>query len=124
MGIDYVINPTIVRGLDYYTRTVFEFVSTEIGAQGTVCAGGRYDGLVSEMGGPELPSLGFGMGLERLLILMEKQGCEFPAVKRPDIYIAPMGEKAEQRPNSSAPPCAERDFRQSPTLTAADLRRR
>lgn len=95
MGIDYTVNPTIVRGLDYYTRTVFEFVSTEIGAQGTVCAGGRYDGLVSEMGGPELPSLGFGMGLERLLMLMEKQGCEFPPVKRPDIYIAPMGAQAE-----------------------------
>lgn len=94
MNIDYVINPTIVRGLDYYTRTVFEFVSTEIGAQGTVCAGGRYDGLVSEMGGPELPSLGFGMGLERLLIIMEKQGCAFPPVKRPDIYVAPMGETA------------------------------
>ena len=94
MNIDYVINPTIVRGLDYYTRTVFEFVSSEIGAQGTVCAGGRYDGLVSEMGGPELPSLGFGMGLERLLILMEKQGCAFPPIKRPDIYVAPMGEAA------------------------------
>ncbi len=95
MGIKFVINPTIVRGLDYYTRTVFEFVSTEIGAQGTVCAGGRYDGLVSEMGGPELPSLGFGMGIERLLMLMEKQGCEFPQVRRPDIYIAPMGKSAE-----------------------------
>ena len=62
IGVPYVINPTIVRGLDYYTRTVFEFVSTQIGAQGTVCAGGRYDGLVEEMGGPSLPSLGFAMG--------------------------------------------------------------
>lgn len=95
MKINYVINPSIVRGLDYYTRTVFEFVSSEIGAQGTVCAGGRYDGLVAEMGGPQLPSLGFGMGLERLLLLMEKQGCDFPPQKRPDIYIAPMGKSAE-----------------------------
>jgi histidyl-tRNA synthetase len=94
-GIDYVINPTIVRGLDYYTRTVFEFVSTEIGAQGTVCAGGRYDGLVEEMGGPHLPSLGFAMGLERLLMLMEKQGVAFPEEHKPDLYIVPMGEAAQ-----------------------------
>lgn len=89
MNIDYVINPAIVRGLDYYTRTVFEFVSTEIGAQGTVCAGGRYDGLVSEMGGPELPSLGFGMGLERAAHPYGKAGLCIPAGKRPDIYVAP-----------------------------------
>lgn len=94
-GIDYVINPTIVRGLDYYTRTVFEFVSTEIGAQGTVCAGGRYDGLVSEMGGPQLPSLGFAMGLERLLLLMDAQNIPFPQEKKPELYIVPMGEAAE-----------------------------
>ncbi len=94
-GVEYVINPSIVRGLDYYTRTVFEFVSTEIGAQGTVCAGGRYDGLVAEMGGPQLPSLGFGLGLERLLLLMEKQNCPFPAEQKPHLYIAPMGEAAQ-----------------------------
>lgn len=92
--VPYVINPTIVRGLDYYTRTVFEFVSTEIGAQGTVCAGGRYDGLVEEMGGPSLPSLGFAMGLERLLLLMDKQQLDFPQDRMPDIYLAPMGEQA------------------------------
>ena len=62
MGIAYTVNPTIVRGLDYYTKTVFEFVSTGIGAQGTVCGGGRYDGLVEEIGGPSMPSLGFGLG--------------------------------------------------------------
>lgn len=94
MGIAYTINPSIVRGLDYYTRTVFEFVSTEIGAQGTVCGGGRYDGLVEEMGGPHLPSLGFGMGLERLLMLMKAQGVPFPEDKKPELYIVPMGDAA------------------------------
>lgn len=94
IGVPYVINPTIVRGLDYYTRTVFEFVSTQIGAQGTVCAGGRYDGLVEEMGGPSLPSLGFAMGLERLLLLMDAQNLPFPDDRTPDLYVVPMGDAA------------------------------
>ena len=70
-GVAYIIDPHIVRGLDYYTRTVFEFVSDALGAQAVVCGGGRYDGLIDELGGPHLPSLGFGMGLERLLVVME-----------------------------------------------------
>lgn len=94
-GISYTINPRIVRGLDYYTRTVFEFISTDIGAQATVCGGGRYDGLVGQMGGGELPSLGFAMGMERLLMVMEKAGLPFPPAKTPDVYIAPMGERAQ-----------------------------
>ncbi|MFN1222407.1 ATP phosphoribosyltransferase regulatory subunit, partial [Enterococcus faecium] len=77
MGIAYTVNPTIVRGLDYYTRTVFEFVTTGIGAQGTVCGGGRYDGLIELLGGQPTPSVGFAMGLERLLLVMEQQGCGF-----------------------------------------------
>lgn len=97
MGIDFMINPTIVRGLDYYTRTVFEFVSSYIGAQGTVCGGGRYDGLVKEMGGPDMPSLGFAMGLERLMMLLENQGCEFPEPMSCELYIAAMGEDASRR---------------------------
>ena len=92
--IKYTINPQIVRGLDYYTKTVFEFITTEIGSQGAVCAGGRYDGLAEELGGPKLPSLGFAMGLERILILMEKQNCEFPIDDVADVYVAPMGENA------------------------------
>ena len=92
MGIDYVVNPKIVRGLDYYTRTVFEFITTEIGAQGTVCAGGRYDGLIEELGGAKTPALGFGMGLERLLLVMQKQGCDFMQDKTCDLYFATMGE--------------------------------
>ncbi len=94
MGIEYKINPRIVRGLDYYTRTVFEFVSTDIGAQGTVCGGGRYDGLIEELGGPHMPSLGFGLGTGRLLMLLENQGIELPKPSGCDIYIAPMGEEA------------------------------
>ena len=94
MNIAYSVNPRIVRGLDYYTRTVFEFVSTDIGAQGTVCGGGRYDGLVEELGGPHVPSLGFGLGTGRLLMLLEAQGIELPKPSGCDIYIAPMGENA------------------------------
>lgn len=94
MNIEYVINPRIVRGLDYYTRTVFEFVSTEIGAQGTVCGGGRYDGLLEELGGPHTPSLGFAMGTGRLLMVMQAQGIEIPVPPTCDIYVAPMGENA------------------------------
>ncbi len=94
MGIKYEVNPSIVRGLDYYTKTVFEFVSTEIGAQGTICGGGRYDGLVSEVGGPNTPALGFAMGLERLMLLLKAQNVPFPEDKKCDLYIASMGEKA------------------------------
>lgn len=94
MMIPYSINPQIVRGLDYYTRTVFEFVSDSIGAQGTVCGGGRYDGLMEELGGNHVPSLGFGMGLERLMLLLESQGIKLPEAKRCDLYIAPIGDKA------------------------------
>ena len=92
--ISYIVNPKIVRGLDYYTKTVFEFVSGSIGAQSTVCGGGRYDLLVSQMGGPATPSLGFAMGIERLLLVMENQGIEFPKPQECDVYIASMGDKA------------------------------
>ena len=85
--IEFKINPNIVRGLDYYTKTVFEFISDSIGAQGTVCGGGRYDGLVKELGGQDTPSLGFGMGLERLMLLMEAQNAPFPEAERPDLFI-------------------------------------
>lgn len=94
MGIEYEVNPSIVRGLDYYSKTVFEFVSTDIGAQGTVCGGGRYDGLVEEIGGPKTPALGFAIGIERLLLLMDAQGIDFPPESKCDLYIASIGEKA------------------------------
>ena len=102
MDIPFTVEPSIVRGLDYYTKTVFEFVSTEIGAQGTVCGGGRYDGLVEEIGGAHTPALGFAMGIERLLLLMEKQGLPFPEREKCSLYIATMGEKASFKAASIA----------------------
>ncbi|PWQ99143.1 histidine--tRNA ligase [Leucothrix pacifica] len=94
MGIEYVINPRLVRGLDYYCRTVFEWVTTELGTQGTICAGGRYDGLVEQLGGKPTTGLGFAMGLERILLLLEEQNIEVPALA-PHIYIVMQGEEAE-----------------------------
>ncbi len=88
--IEYEINPRIVRGLDYYTKTVFEFVSTSIGAQGTVCGGGRYDGLIEELGGNPTPAVGFAAGIERLLMVMEQTGAEIPQPKVPTVYLAGM----------------------------------
>ncbi len=93
-GIEYTVNPHIVRGLDYYTRTVFEFVSGGIGAQSTVCGGGRYDGLIKQMGGPAVPALGFAMGIERLMLVLKSQGIELPEGKGCDLYIAAIGENA------------------------------
>ena len=92
LDVKYTVNPDIVRGLDYYSRTVFEFVSTSIGAQGTVCGGGRYDGLIAELGGGDVPAIGFGAGLERLLLLMENTSVPFPDAPVPDVYIAGMDE--------------------------------
>lgn len=94
-GLDYAVNPLIVRGLDYYTKTVFEFVTTELGAQGTVCGGGRYDGLIEQIGGPKVSGVGFGMGLERILLLMEAVGAKIPDEKQVLLYIASMGDDAK-----------------------------
>lgn len=91
-GVEYTVNSRIVRGLDYYTKTVFEFVSTEIGAQGTVCGGGRYDGLIGQLGGNPLPAIGFAVGIERILLLMENTSAGFPEEQKPLIYIAGMDE--------------------------------
>ena len=93
MEIPYTVNPHIVRGLDYYTKTVFEFVSNSIGAQGTVCGGGRYDGLIKELGGNPLPACGFGMGMERLMMLLEAQGKALPEEPRIQLYVAPASEE-------------------------------
>lgn len=95
LGIEYVIDPRIVRGLDYYTKTAFEFVTTSIGAQGTVCGGGRYDHLIEEVGGPPIPGVGFGLGIERLLMLMESNGAEIPKPEPLKAFIAVMGEPAK-----------------------------
>lgn len=93
-GIPYQLDPGIVRGLDYYTRTVFEFVTDALGAQGTVCAGGRYDGLVESVGGKPTPCVGFGLGIERLLLLMEAIGVRIPDETAPRLFVIPQSEKA------------------------------
>lgn len=94
MEIKYVVNPWIVRGLDYYTKTVFEFVSKEIGSQGTVCGGGRYNGLIEECGGAKTPAVGFGAGIERLLMTIEATNGKLSYEKSVDIYIGTMGHTA------------------------------
>jgi histidyl-tRNA synthetase len=96
LEIEYKIDKNIVRGLDYYTKTVFEFVSKNIGAQGTVCGGGRYDGLIGECGGSDTPGIGFAIGIERLLLVMESQGIEIPKAEAIDVYIATIGENAQK----------------------------
>lgn len=94
LDLSFTVDPKIVRGLDYYTKTVFEFVTTDIGAQGTICGGGRYDGLIKQLGGQDTPALGFAMGLERLILTMENQGVEFDEDLGCSLYIAPMDESA------------------------------
>ncbi len=96
MGIAYEIDYGIVRGLDYYTKTVFEIKSCSLGAQSTVCGGGRYDNLVTQLGGPALPGIGFGLGIERLLLCMEAENVQMPSMRTADIYIATMGEAAQR----------------------------
>ncbi len=94
LGIAYVVNPRLVRGLDYYTHTVFEWTTTQLGAQGTVCAGGRYDGLVEQLGGPATTGVGFGLGIERLILLMAAQNLATPA-HTAQVYLCRLGPQAE-----------------------------
>jgi len=94
-GVEYVLNPRLVRGLDYYSLTVFEWVTDQLGAQGTVCAGGRYDGLVAQLGGRAAPAVGFAMGIERLLAVMQAQG-SLPEATRADAYMVLMGDEPQQ----------------------------
>lgn len=96
-GVEFTVDAGIVRGLDYYTKTVFEFVSNSIGAQGTVCGGGRYDGLIKSIGGGETQGIGFAMGIERLLLVMENTGVVIPEPLKTEIYLAPIGEKAMEK---------------------------
>jgi histidyl-tRNA synthetase len=91
LSVDYTVNPRMVRGLDYYTKTTFEMVTNSLGAQNAVAAGGRYDGLVSDLGGPELPGIGFAIGLERLALMLGEQSIAPP---RPELFIATLGEAA------------------------------
>lgn len=110
-GVGYTLNERLVRGLDYYNRTVFEWVTTALGAQGTVCAGGRYDGLVEQLGGKATPAVGFAMGMERLVLLLQEQNKLTPR-RTVDAYLMPLGEEAEL----NAPRIAEQLRNELPTL--------
>lgn len=101
-GIEYVINERLVRGLDYYNKTVFEWVTTSLGAQGTVCAGGRYDGLVEQLGGKATPGIGFALGIERLVLLLTSLEKVTNVRPQADVYIAMMGDAAEIAGNALA----------------------
>ncbi|MEA3485465.1 MAG: histidine--tRNA ligase [Candidatus Aerophobetes bacterium] len=94
LGIEFRLNPHLVRGLDYYTRTIFEFTSTLLGGQDTLCAGGRYDELIEELGGPSIPAMGFAIGVERILIALSKQGEGIPSKSPSLIYIATIGRES------------------------------
>jgi histidyl-tRNA synthetase len=96
LHISYSVQPSLVRGLDYYNKTVFEITSGELGAQNAVGGGGRYDGLIASLGGPDLPAVGFGTGLERLMQTMLKQNVPFPANPHPFLFLVPLGEKGLQ----------------------------
>lgn len=94
VGVDFEVDPYIVRGLDYYTKTVFEIIARSESYTGTVCGGGRYDGLIQQLGGPQLPGVGFGMGMERLLLIAELSGAAIPLPRQVDVYVAALGEAA------------------------------
>ena len=97
LDIEYVVNPKLVRGLDYYNRTVFEWVTSELGAQGTICAGGRYDGLVEQLGGQSTAGFGFAMGLERIVLLLQQQrDLENKLSNKLDVYLCTLGDEAEK----------------------------
>ena len=110
LNISYTVNPRIVRGLDYYVRTVFEFVSGDLGAQSTICGGGRYDGLLGSLGGADQPGIGYAMGVERLLMVMKAQGIEIPAPAPCDLYIGSMGEEASVKALGLAASLREEGF--------------
>jgi histidyl-tRNA synthetase len=93
-GIEYVVNPRLVRGLDYYSRTVFEWITSELGSQDAVCSGGRYDGLVSHLGGDSTPAIGWALGEERIVALLQAQGITASGAV-PDVYLVVVGERAE-----------------------------
>lgn len=95
MGISYVIDPTIVRGLDYYTKTAFEFVSDRLGSQSTVCGGGRYNNLIEQLGGDSVPGVGFALGAERLILTLEAENTAFPDENSTDVLVAVMGVSAK-----------------------------
>ncbi|MEB3160777.1 MAG: histidine--tRNA ligase [Synechocystis sp.] len=117
LNIPYQLTPTLVRGLDYYTHTAFEIQSSDLGAQATVCGGGRYDGLVAELGGPVTPAVGWAMGLERLIILLQQ--IHQPPSPTPDFYLVSKGEKAEPQALILAQKLRQADFSVALDLSAS-----
>ncbi len=111
LDVEYSINPFIVRGLDYYTKTVFEIISDSIGAQGTVCGGGRYDKLMKQVGGPDMPGIGFGMGVERLLLVMENEGVVIQPPPVTDVFLCTHGEQARLRASALVNDLRKNGFR-------------
>ncbi|MDP2806051.1 MAG: histidine--tRNA ligase [Gallionellaceae bacterium] len=109
-GVAYEINPRLVRGLDYYNRTVFEWVTTRLGAQGTICAGGRYDGLIEQIGGKAAPACGFAMGIERLLALLQEDGMKNPLVPL-DVYLVHQGDAASKLASTVAEQLRDADLK-------------
>ena len=122
MGIPYEVDPWIVRGLDYYTRTVFEFISEDIGAQGTVCGGGRYDYLIEEMGGGSTPAIGFAAGIERLLLTIENTIGKVEPKEKIDLYIGYMGETAKNKAMALTYELRERHIRCATDLLGKSVR--
>ncbi len=122
-GISFTVNPHIVRGLDYYTKTVFEFVADDIGAQSTVCGGGRYDGLIAQLGGPQVQSVGFAMGIERLMLTAESQGVQFPEPQKCDVYFATMGKQASVMAAGLSAKLREEGFEALYDLNARSLKK-
>lgn len=111
LDIEYEVDPYIVRGLDYYTKTVFEIISDSIGAQGTVCGGGRYDKLVGQIGGADLPGIGFGLGMERLLLVLENEGIKIPEPPLYDVFFCTMGDDARKKAFSIVAELRDNGFR-------------
>ena len=122
MGIEYVSDPKIVRGLDYYSRTVFEYQFTDIGAQNALGGGGRYDGLIESVGGPALSGIGFAMGINRLILAMEQTGAAYPEQPKPTLYIAALGAPAMRRAAVLAQQLRERGIRAESDIVGRSLK--
>ena len=110
-GVPYEVDPGIVRGLDYYTKTAFEFISDKLGSQSTVCGGGRYDGLVEQLGGPSVPGVGFGLGIERLLLILEESGAGLKKGSSCDLLISGLGEAAAKEALKLSKEMRDKGFR-------------
>lgn len=122
LKIDYTINPRLVRGLDYYTRTAFEITSRELGAQNAIAAGGRYDDLIEDLGGPSTPAVGVALGTDRLILALEKEGVRPPAEEGIDIYLASLGERASKKSFALVQRLREKNLKVEGSLSSKSLK--